>query len=241
MKCQGRKPWCPGRDEAYIGVLVDDLLTQGLNEPYRMFTSRAEYRLQLREDNAARRLTPKGYELGLVAKEEWQLFCEKEERIEQELTRLKTTWIRPNDYDKQHNTRDPLNLEDTLTHEYSLAQLLKRPHVKHHHLKAWHTEQVAFLMADEIEQIEIILKYEGYIQRQQKEMIQQKELEEVSLPQNLDYDAIIGLSTEAKQKLQLHQPENLAQASRISGVTPAAVMLLLVHAKKGFKKRYDER
>lgn len=243
LKCQGKKPWCPRRDEAYIGVLVDDLLTQGLNEPYRMFTSRAEYRLQLREDNAARRLTPKGYELGLVAKEEWQLFCEKEARIEQELARLKTTWIRPSDdhdQDKQHNRSSSLNLEATLAHEYNLAQLLKRPHVRHHHLKAWHTDEVASLMIDEIEQIEIILKYEGYIQRQQKEMIQQKELEEVALPQNLDYDAIIGLSTEAKQKLQLHQPENLAQASRISGVTPAAVMLLLVHAKKGFKRRYDK-
>lgn len=242
LKCQGKKPWCPRRDEAYIGVLVDDLLTQGLSEPYRMFTSRAEYRLQLREDNAARRLTPQGYELGLVAKEQWQLFCEKEARIKQELTRLKTTWIRPSDaYDQQHNTQDPLNLAATLTHEYSLAQLLKRPYVKHHHLKAWHTDEVSSLLSDEIEQIEIILKYEGYIQRQQKEMVQQKELEEVFLPQDLDYDTIIGLSTEAKQKLQLHQPENLAQASRISGVTPAAVMLLLVHAKKGFKKRYDKR
>lgn len=227
LKVKGKTAWCPRRDEAYIGVLVDDLITMGTQEPYRMFTSRAEYRLLLREDNADIRLTETGRKLGLVNDERWQRFNEKCEGIEKETQRMSQTWIQP-------DTKEGQELNEKVKHpisrEYNLLDLLKRPELSYHdvaNLKGVGTEddQVA-------EQVEIQAKYAGYIDRQAEEIERLRRYENTSLPEDFNYDSVEGLSNEVKQKLQDAKPATLARASRIPGVTPAAVSLLLIFMKK---------
>ncbi|SDT12582.1 tRNA uridine 5-carboxymethylaminomethyl modification enzyme [Halopseudomonas xinjiangensis] len=226
-RAQGLDSWCPRRDEAYIGVLVDDLITMGTREPYRMFTSRAEYRLVLREDNADLRLTEKGRELGLVDHHRWQVFNTKREAIEREHQRLRSTWVQPqSEVGKAFSER----FATPLTHEYNLLDLLRRPEVDYLGLCEV-TGQVE-IAADAAEQVEIRTKYAGYIERQQEEIDRLRLNEETRLPADLDYQALNGLSNEIKHKLADVRPETLGQASRIPGVTPAAVSLLLVHLKK---------
>ena len=224
---QGREAWCPRRDEAYIGVLVDDLITLGTQEPYRMFTSRAEYRLILREDNADLRLTEKGRELGLVDDRRWAAFCAKREGIEREEQRLKSTWVRPG---TAQGEAIVARFGTPLTHEYNLHNLLARPEIDYAGLTeitgtAVDNPQVA-------EQVEIRIKYAGYIDRQQDEIERLRASEDTALPEDLDYTAIGGLSKEIQGKLSSARPQTLGQASRIPGVTPAAVSLLLIHLKK---------
>ncbi|MEE3156996.1 MAG: tRNA uridine-5-carboxymethylaminomethyl(34) synthesis enzyme MnmG [Pseudomonadota bacterium] len=219
--------WCPRRDEAYIGVLVDDLITMGTREPYRMFTSRAEYRLVLREDNADLRLTEQGRELGLVDDARWAAFNAKREAIEQETQRLRSTWVQPGSaqgqaYSAQYGT--------PLTHEYSLLDLLRRPEVEYSALVA--LTGGSDVQADAAEQVEIQAKYAGYIERQQEEIDRLRQHEQTRLPDDLDYASLNGLSNEIRGKLADVRPETLGQASRIPGVTPAAVSLLLIHLKK---------
>ena len=228
LKVQGKDAWCPRRDEAYIGVLVDDLITLGTREPYRMFTSRAEYRLILREDNADMRLTEKGRELGLVDDHRWAVFCEKRENIEKENQRLASTWIQP---ETEAAERINGKLKSPLNREYSLMDLIKRPEVGYNDVADLKGEPVTD-NSQVAEQVEIQIKYDGYIQRQQEEVERLRKNENTKLPDDLDYDAISGLSNEVKLKLKDVKPESIAQASRISGVTPAAVSLLLVHLKK---------
>lgn len=228
-QAQDKDPWTPRRDEAYIGVLIDDLITMGANEPYRMFTSRAEYRLILREDNADMRLTEKGHELGLVSEERWAAFCEKREAIERETQRMKSSWIVPNTPEA-----DAINpkLETPISHEYNLLDLLKRPGVEYAdvaHLKNAPEEPVSEQVS---EQVQISVKYAGYIARQADEIERLRRQENTPLPETMDYSAIDGLSNEVKQKLEQARPATLAAASRIQGVTPAAISLLLVHLKK---------
>ncbi len=227
LRAQGREAWCPRRDEAYIGVLVDDLITLGTQEPYRMFTSRAEYRLILREDNADLRLTEKGRELGLVDERRWAAFCEKREGIEREEQRLKSTWVRPGTV---QGDAIAARFSTPLAHEYSLHSLLARPEIDYPALAeitgtAVDNPQVA-------EQVEIRIKYAGYITRQQEEIERLRASEDTLLPGDLDYSAIGGLSREIQGKLSSARPQTLGQASRIPGVTPAAVSLLLIHLKK---------
>ncbi len=226
-RAQGLESWCPRRDEAYIGVLVDDLITMGTREPYRMFTSRAEYRLVLREDNADLRLTEKGRELGLVDDHRWQVFNTKREAIEREHQRLRSTWVQP-----QSETGRAFSerFATPLTHEYSLLDLLRRPEVDYSGLCDV-TGRVD-IAADAAEQVEIRTKYAGYIERQQEEIDRLRLNEETRLPADFDYQSINGLSNEIKHKLADVRPQTLGQASRIPGVTPAAVSLLLVHLKK---------
>ncbi|CAA0104353.1 tRNA uridine 5-carboxymethylaminomethyl modification enzyme MnmG [Zhongshania aliphaticivorans] len=229
LLAQGRESWCPRRDEAYIGVLVDDLITMGTKEPYRMFTSRAEYRLLLREDNADIRLTEKGRELGLVDDVRWAAFCEKREGIEQERARLASFWIQPNsEAAKSLMTK----IEKPLSHEYNLLELLKRPELKYNDLAALVAEPESKVSEQVAEQIEIGIKYAGYIGRQQEEIDRLRRYENTKLPLDFDYSVIEGLSNEVKQKLASTRPMTLAQASRIPGVTPAAVSLLLIYLKK---------
>ena len=227
LRAQGREAWCPRRDEAYIGVLVDDLITLGTQEPYRMFTSRAEYRLILREDNADLRLTEKGRELGLVDERRWAAFCEKREAIEREEQRLKSTWVRPG---TAQGEAIAARFGTPLAHEYNLHNLLARPEIDYAALaeitgEAVDNPQVA-------EQVEIRIKYAGYIDRQQEEIERLRGSENTALPADLDYAAIGGLSKEIQGKLSAARPQTLGQASRIPGVTPAAVSLLLIHLKK---------
>lgn len=227
LRAQERDAWCPRRDEAYIGVLVDDLITMGTREPYRMFTSRAEYRLVLREDNADLRLTEKGRELGLVDDERWSVFNAKREAIEQETQRLRSTWMQPNSeqgkaYSAQYGT--------PLTHEYSLLDLLRRPEVDYTALVE--LTGASDIPADAAEQVEIQAKYAGYIERQQEEIERLRQHEQTRLPEDLDYASLNGLSNEIRAKLADVRPQTLGQASRIPGVTPAAVSLLLIHLKK---------
>ncbi len=223
--------WTPSRDQAYIGVLVDDLITHGTKEPYRMFTSRAEYRLMLREDNADQRLTTKGRELGLVDDVRWAAFCDKMESIERESARLKATWATPNNALGQAFVA---TTNEALSKEQNAYDLLKRPNVTF--------TQIAELTDSDVpaqvgEQIEIAVKYAGYIDRQQDEVLQLKRLEDTALPVDFDYDAVSGLSKEITMKLKAIRPATLAQAGRIQGVTPAAVQLLLVTLKKqGMRK-----
>ena len=226
-KVQGDSPWCPRRDEAYIGVLVDDLITLGTSEPYRMFTSRAEYRLLLREDNADLRLTETGHKMGVVGEERWQAFSCKRENIDKEHARLKSTWIQPA---SQQAKQLEVHLVRPINREYNLLDLLKRPEIHYHHL----AELDPATVADEsvAEQVEIHTKYEGYISRQQDEIARLKKHEQTALPVDFDYAQISGLSNEILQKLQGVRPETIAQAARIPGVTPAAVSLLLVYLKK---------
>jgi tRNA uridine 5-carboxymethylaminomethyl modification enzyme len=236
---QGREAWTPRRDEAYLGVLVDDLVTQGVQEPYRMFTSRAEYRLSLREDNADLRLTEIGRRLGCVGDAQWAVFERKREAVARELERLKSTWVSPRVLAASESERV---LGKAIDHEYSLADLLRRPNVDYAGLMSLRgIDGQCFTAASELddgvrEQIEIQLKYAGYIDRQAKEVERHEHYENLKLPVDFDYMAVKALSFEVRQKLNKHKPETLGQASRISGVTPAAISLLLVHLKKaGFK------
>jgi tRNA uridine 5-carboxymethylaminomethyl modification enzyme len=225
---QGEAIWSPRRDEAYIGVLVDDLITMGTLEPYRMFTSRAEYRLLLREDNADARLTAIGHDLGLVGETRWAAFNRKQEAIAVEQERMRTTYVQSS---SDAATALAGKLKSPLAREYSLADLLKRPELNYQDL-AQVCPPSAVLAGDEQEQVEIAAKYEGYIQRQQDDIDTLRRHEDTKLPDSLDIDLIGGLSNEVRQKLKSHRPETLAQASRISGVTPAALSMLLVHIKK---------
>ena len=227
LRSQDKDEWYPRRDEAYLGVLVDDLITMGTSEPYRMFTSRAEYRLILREDNADLRLTETGRKLGLVNDERWQKFNDKREAIATERSRLEATRIHPN---TEAGERANGFLKQPMTRDQSLAELLRRPEIVYSHIAEIGAEQANDpVVAD---QVEIEIKYEGYISRQTDEIERLRKNENTALPVDLDYDVIGGLSNEIKQKLKTVRPETVAQASRIQGVTPAAVSQILVHLKK---------
>lgn len=227
LKAAGKPAWTLRRDEAYIGVLIDDLITLGTKEPYRMFTSRAEYRLLLREDNADLRLTEQGRAIGLVGDAQWQAFTQKRDLIEQEEQRLKTTWVQAGSTEaEQFNAL----MEHKLSREYSLMDLLKRPNISYSDIETIMGEQLDHSQAKE--QVEIRNKYAGYIARQQEEIDRLRRYEASKIPAELDYHAIDGLSNEVKQKLLDAKPETLGRASRIPGVTPAAVSLLLVFMKK---------
>ncbi|MBE0457286.1 tRNA uridine-5-carboxymethylaminomethyl(34) synthesis enzyme MnmG [Pseudoalteromonas prydzensis] len=229
LQVQGKEPWTPRRDEAYVGVLIDDLTTLGTKEPYRMFTSRAEYRLLLREDNADIRLTAKGRELGLVNDERWQSFNEKMDVIAKESQRIKETWIH-----KDHAVIDQVNslLKTPLVREASLEDLLRRPEIRYNDLMAIDGLGSEFDNALALEQVEIHTKYAGYIARQQDEINKQLRHEETVLPKDYDYSTVSGLSNEVVAKLTEARPDTIGQASRISGITPAAISLLLVYLKK---------
>jgi tRNA uridine 5-carboxymethylaminomethyl modification enzyme len=232
LQVRERDAWCPRRDEAYLGVLVDDLITQGVTEPYRMFTSRAEYRLQLREDNADLRLTETGRKLGIVGDVRWQAFEKKREAIAIEQERLRGTWVNPRMLPAEDAQRV---LGKAIEREYSLYDLLLRPDVNYASLMSLTGAGIATEDEKVSEQVEIQAKYQGYIDRQHTE-IKSGELHEVQrLPVDLDYREVRGLSIEAAQKLNLHKPETIGQATRISGITPAAISLLLVHIKRGFR------
>ena len=227
LRSQEKDEWYPRRDEAYLGVLVDDLITMGTSEPYRMFTSRAEYRLILREDNADLRLTETGRKLGLVNDERWQKFNDKREAIATERSRLEVTRIHPN---TEAGERANGFLKQPMTRDQSLAELLSRPEIVYSHIAEIGAEKAEDpVVAD---QVEIEIKYEGYISRQTDEIERLRKNENTALPVDLDYDVIGGLSNEIKQKLKTVRPETVAQASRIQGVTPAAVSQILVHLKK---------
>ena len=227
LQVQEKEYWCPTRDTAYAGVLVDDLISMGTNEPYRMFTSRAEYRLLLREDNADIRLTAKGRELGLVDDHRWQAFCEKQEGIELETQRLKNTWVQPNSDMAEKLFK---HIDHRISHEYSLFDLLKRPELNH--------QIIGDLLPDQkpdskiAQQVEIDAKYSGYISRQQDEIDRLQRHENTAIPDGFNYSNIKGLSNEVKQKLSDALPKTLARAARVPGVTPAAISLLLVQLKK---------
>ena len=227
LRAQGKEAWSPRRDEAYIGVMIDDLITNGTSEPYRMFTSRAEYRLILREDNADMRLTPKGRELGLVDDRRWASFCAKQEAIILETERLKTTFIHPS---KPEAELLNSKLSTAITREYSLLELLKRPELNYADIAE--LKEGAVIDQTVAEQVEIQSKYQGYIDRQADEIEKLRRHEETRIPNDIDYHSITGLSNEIRQKLSDIRPETLGQASRIQGVTPAAISLLLIHLKK---------
>lgn len=221
------------REQAYLGVLVDDLITKGVNEPYRMFTSRAEYRLQLREDNADMRLTEDGCKIGLVGEAQWRMFNEKREAVEREIQRLRTTWYAPQKLAESEQIRV---FGQKLSREANLHDLLRRPNLDYAALMtlegAMPSERLA---AEVVEQVEIQVKYQGYIDRQNEEIDSRRDIETLKLPDGIDYSKVKGLSAEVQQKLNQHKPETVGQAGRISGVTPAAVALLMVHLKRGFK------
>jgi len=227
LAVRGEAPWCPRRDEAYIGVLVDDLITMGTLEPYRMFTSRAEYRLLLREDNADLRLTERGRALGLVDDVRWARFIAKREAIERETARMATTWIRP--CTPQADAL-AVKLTSPIAREYTLAELLKRPELDYADLAALAGEPTSDPQA--AEQVEIQAKYAGYIDRQKDDIARLRRNEHLALPPDLDYGAVDGLSNEVKQKLNTARPDTLGRAGRIPGVTAAAVSLLLIYLKK---------
>ncbi|MDX9970105.1 MAG: FAD-dependent oxidoreductase, partial [Hydrogenophaga sp.] len=255
LQCRGEAPWLPRRDEAYLGVLVDDLITKGVTEPYRMFTSRAEFRLQLREDNADMRLTEQGRRMGLVDDERWDAFCRKRDAVSRETERLKATWVNPRILDAAEAERV---LGKAIEREYSLFDLLRRPGVGYASLMGMASGRWApVVKADDedarppvsretlgdlhdavVEQVEIAAKYAGYIDRQRDEVERAAHYETLKLPADLDYAQVSALSIEVRQKLAKHRPETLGQASRISGVTPAAISLLLIHLKKGGYKGF---
>jgi len=228
LKVQRQPAWSPRRDEAYLGVMIDDLITRGTNEPYRMFTSRAEYRLLLREDNADLRLTEKGYELGLVGEEQWQRFAAKRKAIQVERERLSQLWIQP----EEATYLTPLRREITC------LELLRRPEITYAQLAQLVKVTAGVEVALEVQQqVEIQAKYGGYIERQEAEIARLRRYEEAILPEDLDYTQVYGLSNEVRQKLIQHRPATLGQAARIPGLTPAAISLLLVHLKKIHIKR----
>lgn len=229
LQTQDRDPWTPARDEAYAGVLIDDLITQGTQEPYRMFTSRAEYRLLLREDNADLRLSEKAYQLGLIDAERWTQFATKRDQIEAEQSRLQSTWLYPGKLDKAALTTV---LGQDLSREVTLQDLLRRPKVTYQALMS--LPEIGPGVADPVvaEQVEIQAKYAGYIDRQKDEIARQKRYEQKPIPEQMDYAQVKGLSIEVREKLKRSQPQTIGQAARISGVTPAAISLLLVYLKK---------
>ncbi|WP_374354889.1 tRNA uridine-5-carboxymethylaminomethyl(34) synthesis enzyme MnmG [Limnohabitans sp.] len=240
LQCRGEGAWTPGRDQAYLGVLVDDLITKGVTEPYRMFTSRAEFRLQLREDNADMRLTEIGRQMGLVDDARWDAFCRKRDAVSRETERLKSTWVNPRNLSAEESARV---LGKAIDHEYNLFDLLRRPGVAYAELTGMNggrytspdvsRETLGDLSEAVIEQVEIAAKYSGYIDRQKEEVERAAYYEGLKLPADLDYMQVTALSIEARQKLAKHRPETLGQASRISGITPATISLLLIHLKKG--------
>ena len=223
--------WCPRRDEAYLGVMVDDLVTSGASEPYRMFTSRAEYRLQLREDNADLRLTEIGRRLGIVDDIRWRAFEEKREAIAAEQERLRNTWVNPRNLPEEDAIRV---LGKPIEREYALHELLRRPDVSYNNLMSLPGAGVGVQDEKVAEQVETQAKYHGYIERQRDEINRNEQYETLGLPKTLDYRGVRGLSIEVQQKLNQYKPETIGQASRISGITPAAISLLLVHLKRGF-------
>jgi tRNA uridine 5-carboxymethylaminomethyl modification enzyme len=247
LQVKGEAAWLPPRDQAYLGVLVDDLITKGVTEPYRMFTSRAEYRLQLREDNADLRLTEAGRRMGLVGDAQWELFSRKRDAVSRETERLKSTWVNPRIVSAAEAQRV---LATGMEHEYNLGDLLRRPDVGYESLMSleggkWGSRDVSRetlgeLFAPVVEQIEIAAKYSGYIERQKDEVERAAYYENLRLPAELDYMQGPALSIEVRQKLNKHRPETLGLASRISGVTPAAISLLLVHLKKNKFKGFVE-
>lgn len=230
---QEKESWCPSRSEAYLGVLVDDLITRGVSEPYRMFTSRAEYRLLLREDNADIRLTEMGRKLGLVDDVRWAAFSRKQEAIAREEARLRSTWVKPATLPKEDAVRV---LGKAIDHEYSLFELLRRPEVSYEALLSLPlpegADQPDEILEDVRQQVEIAAKYQGYIDRQQEEIERQLDNENTKLPEDMDYSQVHGLSIEVRQKLTQHKPQTVGQASRISGVTPVAITLILVYLKR---------
>ena len=240
LQVRGQEAWQPRRDEAYLGVLVDDLTTQGVTEPYRMFTSRAEFRLQLREDNADLRLTETGRQLGLVDDVRWDAFCRKRDAVSRETERLKATWVNPRILSAAEAERV---LGTTIEREYHLFDLLRRPDVSYAGLMSLDggkyanpdvsRETLGELAEPVVEQLEIAAKYSGYIDRQKDEVERASHFENLKLPADLDYMQVSALSIEARQKLQKHRPETLGQAARISGITPASISLLMIHLKKG--------
>ncbi len=238
LASQNKDPWLPKRSESYIGVLVDDLITLGVLEPYRMFTSRAEYRLSLREDNADMRLTTIGRELGLVDDYRWNVFCRKQDAVSRETSRLQEIWVGP----KQDSGKVISKLlGQDLSHECSLLEILRRPGITYKAITSlddgiWSPgslDEDLGLAQQIADQVEVSIKYQGYIERQALEIARQESNESFPLPESLDYNLVIGLSKEVQQKLNLYKPGTLGQAGRISGVTPAALSLLLVHLKKG--------
>ncbi|MCH2241456.1 MAG: tRNA uridine-5-carboxymethylaminomethyl(34) synthesis enzyme MnmG [Aquabacterium sp.] len=245
LQAQGREPWTPGRDEAYLGVLVDDLITKGVTEPYRMFTSRAEFRLQLREDNADMRLTEVGRQLGLVDDARWSAFNRKRDAVSRETERLRVAWVRPATLPAE---QAEALLGRAIEREYNLADLLKRPGVGFDAVsqaaqvagvpgavsrETLQAELGATLADAVIEQVEIATKYAGYIDKQNDEVARAAHYEHLPLPDDLDYMQVSALSIEARQRLNAYRPRTLGQASRMTGITPAAISLLLVHLKKG--------
>jgi tRNA uridine 5-carboxymethylaminomethyl modification enzyme len=233
LYAQEKDSWCPSRNQAYLGVLVDDLITRGVTEPYRMFTSRAEYRLLLREDNADIRLTEAGRKIGLVDDARWEAFSRKQEAVLQEQERLKSTWVRPATLPKEDAIRV---LGKPIEHEYSLFELLRRPELSYEALLSLPTSEAAVKyedIAEEVrQQVDIAAKYQGYIDRQQDEIERSAGSEHTQLPEDMDYADVHGLSIEVQQKLAHHKPQTIGQASRVSGVTPVAVSLLLVYLKR---------
>jgi tRNA uridine 5-carboxymethylaminomethyl modification enzyme len=245
--------WVPTRDVAYLGVMVDDLITKGVTEPYRMFTSRAEFRLQLREDNADARLTEIGRKLGLVDDARWEAFCRKRDAVSRETERLRSIWVSPKNLEAVEAERV---LGKAIDHEYKLADLLRRPDVSYQKLMSLdqgryaspeltmvelastaHSPEAAFV-ATVIEQVEIASKYSGYIDRQNGEVERASHYENLRLPAELDYMQVSALSIEARQRLNKLRPETLGQASRMSGITPATISLLLIHLKKSKFKNF---
>jgi tRNA uridine 5-carboxymethylaminomethyl modification enzyme len=218
LHVRAREPWSPRRDQAYLGVLVDDLVTRGVSEPYRMFTSRAEYRLMLREDNADSRLTEEGRKLGVVGDARWELFERKREAVAREEERLRSTYVSAG-----------------FRQKHSLYELLRRPEMTYASVVALSEAGSPVADASVAEQVEVRAKYQGYIERQLDEVARRKDSESLALPLTLDYRLVHGLSAEVQQKLNHHRPETIGQASRISGITPAAISLLMVHLKRGFQ------
>ena len=229
LHSRGEAGWCPKRNEAYLGVMVDDLITRGVADPYRMFTSRAEYRLSLREDNADLRLTEQGRALGLIDDQRWAAFSQKRDAIAGEQERLKSTWVNP----KMLPAEDAIRvLGKAIDHEYNLFELLRRPEIAYRELLTLPGAGAAQSDPMVIEQLEISAKYQGYIDRQAEEVARSGSYENTLLPVELDYATVAGLSNEVKQKLAQHKPQTIGQASRIQGITPAAISLLLIHLKR---------
>jgi len=231
LAVRGDESWCPRRDQAYLGVLVDDLITRGVSEPYRMFTSRAEYRLSLREDNADLRLTEAGHAIGLVDDMRWRAFSEKREAIAREQERLKSTWLNPRVLSAAEATKV---LGQPIEREYTLADLLRRPNVTYAALMTLPGAGPAVADPAVAEQVETQARYHGYIERQRDEVQRSEEQEDAKLPSDIDYRRLRGLSIEVQQTLDIHRPETIGQAARIAGVKPSAISILLVHVKRGF-------